>query len=81
MARSSPIAAGLARAWFPVALLVLLLLAIPGIVLFVLNCWAWKSSVNPWLQDHWRLSYHIPIPGWAGIVLLLVPVLILLSTS
>ncbi len=37
MARSSPLTIGLARAWFPAALIVLLLLAIPGLVLFVLN--------------------------------------------
>ena len=32
-----PLTIGLARAWFPAALIVLLLLAIPGLVLFVLN--------------------------------------------
>lgn len=77
-ARSSPILTTLARAWFPVALIVLLLLALPGLVLFVLNLLGMESQVNPWLQDHWRISYHIPIPWWAGLVILLVPICILL---
>src|SRR4051794_34626797 len=78
MARTSPLTLGLARAWFPAALIVLLLLAIPGLVLFVLNLLGMESAVNPWLQDHWRISYHIPIPWWGGLILLLVPLLILL---
>jgi len=67
-----------ARAWFPLALLALLLLAVPGVVLFVLNLLGLETSANTWLQENWRLSYHIPVPWWAGLVLLLVPLLILL---
>jgi hypothetical protein len=78
MARTSPIATGLARAWFPVALILLLLLAVPGVVLFVLNLLGMESRVNPWLQDNWKVSYHIPIPWWAGLAILLVPLFILL---
>jgi hypothetical protein len=78
MRRSSSLTTGIARAWFPVALIVLLLLALPGLVLFVLNLLGMESQVNPWLQDHWKISYHIPIPWWAGLVILLVPVCILL---
>jgi von Willebrand factor type A domain/Aerotolerance regulator N-terminal len=78
MARSSPLTIGLARAWFPAALIVLLLLAIPGLVLFVLNLLGLESAVNPWFQEHWHISYHIPIPWWGGLILLLVPILILL---
>jgi len=78
MNRSSPIAASISRAWFPAALLALLLLAIPGVLLFVLHLLGMEGSANTWLQDHWRLSYHFAIPGWTGIVLLLVPLFILL---
>src|SRR6516162_1596803 len=77
-ARSSAISTVVARAWFPLALILLLLLAIPGVVLFILNLLGKESAVNPWLQDHTRLSYHIPIPWWAGVILLLVPLFILL---
>src|SRR5262245_5611982 len=78
MARSSPIAVGLARAWFPLALTLLLVLAIPGVGLFVLTLLGRETEVNPWMQEHWRISYHMPIPWWAGLVLLLVPLFILL---
>ncbi|HEX5272817.1 MAG TPA: BatA and WFA domain-containing protein, partial [Gemmataceae bacterium] len=78
MSRSSPVSAALARAWFPVALIALLLLAVPGVALFVLNLLGMESRVNPWLQDNWHVSYHIPIPWWAGLVILLVPIFILL---
>ncbi len=76
--RASALTAGISRIWFPMALLALLLLAIPGVVLFILHLLGMESSVNTWLQDHWRLSYHFAIPGWTGIILLLVPLLILL---
>jgi hypothetical protein len=69
---------GLARAWFPAALIILLLLAIPGVVLFVLNLLGMESTVNPWLQDKLHISYHIPVPWPAGIILLLVPLFIVL---
>jgi hypothetical protein len=77
-ARSSPVAAAVARAWFPLALIVLLLLAIPGVVLFVLNLLGLENQVNPWLQDRLHLSYHIPIPWPAGLIVVLVPLFILL---
>jgi hypothetical protein len=73
-----PIRSAIARAWFPAALIVLLLVAVPGAVLFALNLLGWEGFVNGWLQDHLALSYHIPIPWWAGLLLLLVPLLIVL---
>jgi hypothetical protein len=78
MNRSSTLSTAAARAWFPLALLVLLLLAIPGVVLFVLNLLGREGEVNGWLQDQAHLSYHIPIPWWAGLILLLVPLFIVL---
>jgi hypothetical protein len=77
-ARTSSFRDVVSRAWFPLALILLLLLAIPGVVLFVLNLLGLEGTVNPWLQDRLRLSYHIPIPWWAALILLLVPLLILL---
>jgi hypothetical protein len=77
-ARPSSIRETINRVWFPAALIALLLLAIPGLVLFVLNLLGSEGRVNAWLQDTLRLSYHIPIPWWAGLIILLVPVFILL---
>lgn len=68
----------LARLWFPLALIVLLLLALPGLVLFALHLLGLAAPVNQWLQDRFSLSYHIPVPSWAGAVLLLVPLLLIL---
>jgi len=66
------------RSWFPLALTGLLLLGIPGLLLFVLNLLGREGSVNGWLRDNFNLSYHIPIPPWGVLLLLLVPFAILL---
>src|SRR5918912_1207813 len=68
----------LKRYWFAGALSLLLLLAGPGFVLFGLTLWGAEGPVNDWLQDAYRLSFHIPVPGWAALALLLVPPLIVL---
>jgi hypothetical protein len=68
----------LGRYWFPTALVLLLLLAVPGIVLFILNLCGLEPDVNQWLEENFQLSYSIPIPWWAGLILILVPLLILL---
>jgi hypothetical protein len=64
--------------WFPAALGVLLLLALPGAVLLALALFGKQNAVNGWLQDRWGLSYHLPVPWWAGLLLLLVPPLLIL---
>ncbi|HJT78907.1 MAG TPA: VWA domain-containing protein [Gemmataceae bacterium] len=69
---------GLAQAWFPLALGVVLLLLLPGFLLFALNLLGREGSINGWLQDRYRVSYHIPVPWWAALVLLLIPLLIVL---
>src|SRR5437870_13242767 len=68
----------LARYWFPLALIVLLVLAIPGFLLYGLNLAGQQDPVNRQLEDTFKLSYHIPIPWWAGLLLLLVPLAVLL---
>src|SRR6516162_9778110 len=67
----------LSRYWFPVALIALLLLAIPGFVLFGLNLFGMDDSVNRDLERDFQLSYHLPIPWWGALLLLLVPLAIL----
>jgi len=64
--------------WFPFALAVLLLLAIPGFVLFLLNIIGQETAVNRWLESRFLLSYHIPIPWWGALLLFLAPLLLIL---
>src|SRR5438067_7327847 len=77
-AKAPGLTAFLARAWFPTALVVLLALAIPGFVLFVLNLTGADGSVNDWLVENFNLTYHFALPGWLGTILLLVPLAIIL---
>src|SRR5437764_5489468 len=77
--RFTPLRTSTARAiWFPAALIVLLLLAIPGAVLLALSLLGKESAVNGWLQRNLSLSYHTPVPWWAALLLFLVPFLIVL---
>src|SRR5262249_28384625 len=69
---------GLTSLWFPVVLVLLLLLAVPGGLLLALNLLGKQGAVNGWLQEKLGISYHIPLPWWAGLLLLLVPLLIVL---
>jgi len=68
----------LGRVWFPLALIVLLLAALPGVILFVLNLAGNAGPVNDWLIDNFNLTYHFALPGWLGLILLFVPVAIIL---
>src|SRR5216684_1860734 len=66
------------RSWFPLALIVLLLLAIPGFVLFAFNLFGGESDINASLQTNYHLTYHIPFAWWLALILLLVPVAVIL---
>jgi hypothetical protein len=68
----------LGRYWFPVALILLLLIALPGIVLLAIHLFGQEAAVSSWLEDRFHISYHVPIPWWAGIILLLIPLLLVL---
>src|SRR5262245_20062266 len=68
----------LQRYWFPTALVTLLILAMPGIVLFALNLFGLEGAANHWMMDTFQLSYHLPVPWWGVLLLLLVPLAILL---
>lgn len=75
---SSGIVQALRQSWFATALVVLVILAIPGFILFGLNVFGGEAEVNTWLQDHFQLTYHIPLAWWLALALLSVPVLIVL---
>jgi hypothetical protein len=68
----------LARYWFPLALLGLLLLGLPGFLLFFLNLLGYQGEINTWLEDTFRVTYHIPVIWWLALLLLLVPLAIVL---
>jgi hypothetical protein len=68
----------LARFWFPLALVGILLLAIPGWLLFGLNLFGGEASFNDALQNGLKLTYHIPLAWGLALVLLLVPIAIVL---
>ncbi|MBV9122448.1 MAG: VWA domain-containing protein, partial [Planctomycetes bacterium] len=68
----------LARVWFPLALIILLLLALPGAVLVLLNLLGRQAPVNDWLEKNFQLTYHLPLPWTGALLVLLVPLAILL---
>src|SRR5438105_301104 len=68
----------LRRSWFGVALVVLLILAIPGFLLFGLNVSGAEGKVNEWLQNSFKLTHHIPFAWWVALILLLMPLLVIL---
>jgi hypothetical protein len=69
----------LARYWFPLALLVLMVLASPGLVLFVLHVLGRETETNAWLDSNLRLDYHLALSSPVALLLLLtLPALIVL---
>src|SRR5580765_1149389 len=64
--------------WFPVCLVALLLLTIPGLILFGMHVFGGDGDVNAWLEDNFQLSYHFPLHWSLALILLLIPPLILL---
>ncbi len=64
--------------WFPLGLTVLLLLTLPGVILLLLNLVGMQGRINGWLRDNYSLTYHIALPWWATLLLLLTPVFLLL---
>lgn len=68
----------LGRSWFALAMTVLVIIAIPGLILFGLNVFGYESNVNGWLQDRLHLTYHIPFAWWLSVILLFVPILLIL---
>jgi hypothetical protein len=71
----------LARAWFPLALIGLLLLALPGMILLILYLLNLDGPINNWLREHGRFTYEVAIAPehwWAVVLLLLAPFLLVL---
>src|SRR5262249_8628781 len=68
----------LSRVWFPLALLALVVLGLPGLYLFGAHLLGKESEVNKGLEEKYNLGYHIPIPWLAAMLLFLVPFLLVL---
>jgi hypothetical protein len=68
----------LQRFWFPVGIVALVLLAIPGLFLFGLNVLGGEESLNEYLLNRFQLTYHIPFAWWVSVLLLAVPFAIIL---
>src|SRR5579859_1427780 len=67
-------------AWFPVAMIGLFLLALPGVILVILVLLEldrdWR--LNDWLEQNFSISYQLAVNPWVALGLLLLPPLILL---
>jgi hypothetical protein len=69
----------LVRFWFPLALVGLLFLALPGMILLLLSLSGQEASVNEWLEEDFQLSYHLEAPWVLALILLLaLPAIIIL---
>jgi hypothetical protein len=68
----------LSRFWFPAAVVALAVLALPGLALFALHVAGEESAVNAYLEEHYRLNFHVALPTWAAGLLLAVPFLLIL---
>ena len=42
-----------------------------------MHAWGAEGPLNRWLQDNYELSYHLPVPSWGALLLLLIPLAIL----
>jgi hypothetical protein len=68
----------LKNVWFPLALIGLALLAVPGLVLVILTLLQMDAPVNDWLQENMQISYQLNLDPWLVILLLGLPLLVLL---
>src|SRR5262245_32117572 len=69
---------GFLRFWFPAVLVLLVLVAIPGWLLFALHLFGLEGDTNQWLQQNFKLTYQLALPWWGGLILLLVPFFLVL---
>jgi hypothetical protein len=60
---------GLASLWFPAALIVLVLLALPSAGFLILHLFGKEPALNGWLKDRFGVTYYLPTPWWTGAAL------------
>lgn len=70
--------AWVARWWVPVALGLVFVALLPGVLLLLASLFGYEADANAWLEQLGRLGYHLPVPWWAGLLALLIPLLLVL---
>ena len=68
----------LKRSWFPLALIVLFLLAVPGVILVILAVANLDAPVNVWLRDNFQITYQLTLAPALVFFMLGIPLVILL---
>jgi hypothetical protein len=68
----------LLRYWFPIATLLLLILALPALIAFGAELFGYGGQLNSWLERQVGLTHHTALPSWAAILLFLAPLVLLL---
>src|SRR5260370_676140 len=68
----------LQQIWFPAALVGLLMLTLPGLVLFCLHLFGGDTELNAWIEKNLQLRYAFPLHWSLALLLLLIPPAILL---
>jgi hypothetical protein len=68
----------LKRYWFGAALVAMLVVALPGFVLFGLFLGGQDGPANDWLQRQFHLTFHLLVPWWATLILFLIPFAVIL---
>jgi hypothetical protein len=68
----------ISRIWFPLTLVVLILLLVPAVLLLILSLFGGNVELNDWLRDTFNITYRV-WPAWPlALALLLIPVGIIL---
>src|SRR5262249_28320764 len=68
----------LKRYWFGAALITMLIIALPGFILFGLFLAGQDGPANDWLQRQFHLTFHLLVPWPAALVLFLIPFVVIL---
>ena len=66
------------RTLFPLAVVLLILLALPGAVVFAADLAGYEAEINTWLESRFGVSHRVAVALPAAVVLFLVPPLIVL---
>ena len=73
-----PVFSKLMRLLFPLAVVILIILSLPGLGLFIADVLGYGSAVNAWLESQFQVSHQLAISLPAAILLFLVPPLLIL---
>jgi hypothetical protein len=70
----------LSATWFPVSMIALFLLALPGLILviLVLGDLDRELKINEFLEENLSISYQLAVNPWLALVLLMLPIVIVI---